>query len=423
MDLFLLGTSHVVASAPIRERMHIEASRVREGLERLTGPERPFAEVVLLSTCARYEVYGVASDPDRAVKLLRRLILRETHVGSDHLAAHSYVKTGADAAKHLMRVASGLESAIQGEAQILGQVKDTLGSDPPPPTLGPVLQRLLQSAISTGKRVRSETEIGQGAASLAGAAIQLLESRKGTLSGRSVLVIGAGETGALVTRLLRKTGVGRIMVANRSFEAARDLARCIEGEAFALSDVPELLSRADVVIGAVASPHRMVNADILSKTMERADASPPVFLDLAHPRNFDPDIQEVPGVELIDLQVVHDRVKAVQEARSAQVPLAEAIVEEELETFRTWVRARGAVPVVTAVRRQVLDLAAREAERFSRGLDEAQQDAVQEFARSFARSLLHRPTVALREVDTSTPQGRFFLDQVEVMFRLDQRAS
>jgi glutamyl-tRNA reductase len=419
MELFVLGTSHCIASAEIRERMHIGSGRVREGLEALTGPGRLLEESVFLSTCARYEVYGVADEPQRAVAVLERLIALETGLSREHLRAHSYTKIGPDAGEHLLRVASGLESAVQGEAQILGQVKNTQGGDHSPVTMGATLQRLFQTAIATGKRVRSETDIGRGAASLAAASIQLLEGRHGTLVGQAVLVVGAGETGDLVTRLLRKAGVETFYVVNRSPEPAEALAATVGGTAHGLDAIPELLTRVQMVVGAAASPTRLVDATLLAALRKEGRDVPEIFLDLAHPRNFDPDVDQVCGVDLLDLQVVHDRVTEAREARSAQVPKAEAIVAEELSAFQDWLKARGAVPVVRAVRRRVIDMASAEADKFCRGLDGDQREAVQTFARSFARSLLHQPTVALRSVDSSTTDGQQFLEQVGSLFGVE----
>jgi len=421
MEIFVLGTSHAVASAALREEMHLRSSRVQRALAAMTGSTGKLQESFFLSTCARYEVYGVTDDPERAGKILRRLIARETGLSVAHLEAHTYLYRCDEAVNHALRVASGLESAVQGEAQILGQVRDRLAEPEARETMGPTLQRLFQAAMTTGKRVRSETEIGRGAASLAGAAIQLLQQGLGRLEGHSVLIIGAGETGVLIARLLRKVGVSRFIVANRSPEPAMDLARSLGGTAVGLGDVASALTEVDMVVGAAAAPRRLVDLQLLASIAQRGDSVPRIFLDLAHPRNFDPDVATHPGVEWMDLQTVHDRVKAARNARSEQVPLAEAIVDEERQEFSSWLRSRKAVPIMKAVRQQVLEMASREAERHSKGLDEGQKEALQTFARSLARTLLHHPTRALREVDPSTDDGRVLLDNAGTLFGVEPK--
>ncbi len=416
MELFLLGTSHSTASTPLRERMHVDPDRLLTVLGRMTRKGH-LAEGAALVTCGRFEVYGVADEPESVRAVLGRFTSRETGLPVRELARHSYFRTGAEAvADHLFAVAAGLDSVVQGEAQILGQVRDMLPEPDAADTLGPVLHRLIEMAVSTGKRVRTETEIGRGAASIASAALDLVRRRGGTLEDRRAVVVGAGDTAGLVARLLVKAGVSRLRIVNRTPERARQLVRELgTGTSHALAELPRLLRDTDLLVGAAASPDYLVDCDTASAWQAAAPARRYV-VDLSHPRVIDPRLAQFVGVEVLDLQAVHERVAAVRQTRAAQVPVARAVVAEEVDRFVRWARARAAAPVVRAVSERVLEQAREAARRHARGLEPEQRETLQRFARSLARTLLHEPTRALREADVRTVEGRGVLRAAEALF-------
>jgi glutamyl-tRNA reductase len=228
-------------------------------------------------------------------------------------------------------------------------------------------------------------------------------------------VIGVGETGALIARLLRKEGVERLVVVNRTLERAEELAEDLGAVAYGLEDVAELLAEADLVVGAAGEAEDVVTAATLRPI---AASHPRVrhFLDLAHPRNFSPDLGEVAGVRMLDLAKIFERVAAAREARSAQVPRAKEIVDEEVERFAGWRRSRQAASVLRGIRDQVMAIAESEANRRSRGLAAAEREDLQRFARSLARTLLHAPTVALRDADPASPEGQWLLRSASSLF-------
>ena len=414
-ELFVLGTSHSVAPTRVRERMHIDLGELYAGLHRILDVPALLDEAVPVATCGRLEVYCLGTRPMRASRVLKELVSKRSGMSCEQLDAHSYMHRGEEAARHLFRVASGLDSVVYGEAQILGQVRNAMVRASDEKAAGSFMKRLFQSALAAGKRVRAETEIGRGSASVAGAALRLLEVESGSLEGKSALVLGAGETGSLVARLLRKAGVGRLTVVNRTLSTAEALATELGGEAYGLDALPQLVLQAEIIVGAVASQEDLVTAGML-----RADtgneARQRYLLDLAHPRNFAADLAKLPGVKLLDLAQVFHRVEEARASRAAQVPLAEAIVEQELETYYRWVRARPSAPVLRAVRDQVLAMAQEEAERRSRGRPAEEREELALFARSLARTLLHAPTVAIRDADSSTQEGRWLLRVAPSMF-------
>jgi glutamyl-tRNA reductase len=415
-DVFVLGSSQAVASSEEREHLRLDVEEMYDALAFLIERD-VLDEAVPLATCGRVEVYAVSPRPERALRVLRQLLSRRTGVPSQRVAAASYVHTNRDAAVHLFRVAAGLDSVVHGEAQIIGQVRDALEHPRTRETAGPLLLRLFQHSLAAGKRVRTETAIGRGAVSLAGAALALLQQEVGSLEPLNGLVLGAGDTGVLMARLLRKEGLVHLTVANRTLSKAEKVARELGGTARALeNNLPELIRDADVVVGAVGERDDLVTPTLLAETVEGAPERQRWFLDLAHPRNFHPGLAELPGVHLMDLDHVFRGVEAAREARAAETPRAEAMVVEDAEVFMKWLRTRQSAAVLRAVREQVLEMAQAEAERHARGRSEEEREHLLRLARSLAHSMLHFPTLALRNADPTDAEGRKLLESATSLF-------
>lgn len=412
---FVVGTNHALAPAATRERLGSDPQRAIEFLEGFAERAR-IREYVVLSTCARFELYGAAPQPERAQRMLRAAAARTAGLPIGEVLAASHALVGGRAVIHLHRVAAGLESAVQGEAQILGQVRRALVQHGRA-TAGPVLHRLFQSAVETGKRVRSETGLGRGAVSLAGAALDLVRRRAGGLAEMRVLVIGAGETGSLVARVLRDAGVAELLIANRTRSRAEALADKLNGRVLDLETIQRHLPAVDLVVVAVNARSHLVTVANLSPNGHPA---PRWFLDLSHPAAIDRDaVARVPSAELIDLDSIHERVLAARAERDRQVPAAEAIVARGVDEYLDWLSSRATLPVVRKLREDVLQRARREADRHARGLAEEERRRFEEFARALARSLLHQPTRALRDVDPHTEEGRAVLRSAGLLFGID----
>jgi len=249
----------------------------------------------------------------------------------------------------------------------------------------------------------------------------MIRQEIGALEHASVLVLGAGDTGALMARLLAKAGVRRLVLANRSVGRARRVAEELGVESCALDEVPAHLSHVDVVVVAAASEGYLVTPETLGG--RGPGAGPRCFVDLAHPRSVDPAIAELEGVTVLDLEDVFGRVEASRLARAAQVPLAEALVEEEVESYTGWLRLRENAGVVRALRSHVLERALGEAERYAGRVPEEQREHLRRLARSIARSILHRPTVALRDADPASEEGRSLLRHGPALFGLADNPS
>ena len=414
MELFVLGTSQTVASARLRERLHIDLDEVYEAVEDLMD-RGILDEAIPLATCGRLELYCAAENPDRALGLLRRLSSMYSELPGHELDIYSYAYRGEDAVRHLLRVAAGLDSVVHGEVQILGQVRGALHHPGTDRTAGPLLHRLFQRALGTGKRVRTDTEIGRGAASLASAALSMLQREVVELESMCVLVLGAGDTGALMARLLAKSGVGELVVANRTLDTAWELAADLGGRGESLEDLPLLLREADLVVGAVTATERLVTPHLL----DDPDDWPSFFLDMAHPGNIAPEVASLEDVRVFDLDHVFERVDEARAARAEQIPHAEQIVAEETDCFVQWLRSRENVAVLRAVRRQVLELAKDVAEEHAHGRPREEREKMRRLARSLARTLLHPPTMAMREADPESSEGRWLLESAATLFGVE----
>lgn len=415
MEVFVFGTSQAVAPTEVRERLHVDVEEVYAALDELLRDRGVLTEAVPLATCGRLELYCVSPEPDRALRLLARLMARRAGLPPGRLRDHSYALRGPTAVRHLFRVAAGLDSVVHGEAEILGQVRDAAHHPDSRDSKGPILHRLFEHALQTGKRVRTETEVGRGAASVASAAVGIVREQMEDFGRAHAVVLGAGDTGSLVARVLTKSGVGRLTIVNRTFAAAEALAHELGAEARPWDDLEAVVAHGDLVVGTVTVGERIVTPAMVEGHTARAK----YFLDLAHPRNVDPAVGELPGAHVLDLDDVFRQVEAALEARAAQVPLAEAIVKEQAELFVRWLRARPGVDVLRAVRREVLRRASAEADRFARGREEEEREDFRRFARTLARTLLHTPTVALREADPSNEEGRQLLETAQALFGLE----
>lgn len=415
MELFVMGTSQAVASARTRERMHVDLDEVYAALRALRDERHVLVEAIPLTTCGRLELYGLAPNVGRAVGVLGGLVARRTGMERSKITEHTYVHRGRDAVRHLFRVAAGLDSVVYGEAQILGQVRDAAHDPRVGSVEGPTLHRLFRFALRAGKRVRSETQIGRGAASVAGASLTVLGREVGPLGAVTALVLGAGDTGTLIARLLHKAGVGRLIVTNRTFSSSARIASELGCEAYGLDQMMQLLPQVDLVVGAVAASEPLLTADALRGVI----GGPRYFLDLAHPRTFDPALAELPDVRVFDLEHVFERVEAARETRAAEIPRAEAIVDEEAQNFLSWLRTRENAPILKAVRDQALTRALAEADRYADGAAVEQRQEMRRLARSVTRAILHQPTVAIRHADPETRKGRALLESVTALFGVD----
>lgn len=327
MNLFCLGLSHHTAAVSLRERFAVgedQAENLMSTLREAAGLD----EIVLLSTCNRVELYGVAADPQAAMEAIAGILQRRAGRSADFSRF-----TGDDAVLHLFRVAAGLDSMVRGETEILGQVKDAYAAAFGAGHTSAVLNRLFQQAFRAAKQVRSETEIGRGAVSVGSAAARLAASDLGNLSACRALLLGAGEAGEDVARSLHARGLMELLVANRTSGRAEALAAALGGRAVEFDRWRDHLATADIVIACADAPTRLLRADELAPFLEVRAGRPLFLLDLAVPRDFDPAIRVLQGATLHDIDDLEAVAREGESLRAAEVEKAEAIVAAQVTEF------------------------------------------------------------------------------------------
>jgi glutamyl-tRNA reductase len=416
MAVVLLGVSHHGAPLDIRERLAFGAREVIPALERLRA-DAGIREGVLLSTCNRTELYLVEGDGEAASPAWAMFAER---LNAD-ASVYGYVKRDREAAAHLYRVASGMDSMVVGEAQIHGQVRDAWEASRP--ASGAVLNRLFQSALLTGGRVRSETRIGHGALSVSSAAVQLSKKIFGGLVGRRAMVLGAGDMAELALASLQEEGVQAAIVANRTFERAEALAAQYGATAVRYEEAWGALSDVDLLLCSTASPRPVVTVERVRSTIGRRGDRPLCILDIALPRDVEPAVGKLGNVYLYDLDDLHAVVSANLERRQGEIPAAESVIAEEVERFWQWVAGLATVPVLTQLRGEMNRMRERELATVLRKLGDLtpeQRAVVEHFSQSLTNKFLHEPSVRLRAA-AANGRGLGVVDAARYLFALEER--
>jgi len=352
--IHLVGLSHKTAPVGVRECVAVGGDRLKLLLRELS---QEADEAVLISTCNRSELYLV--NPRRTA---RELYLK--YLG--HFPDHLYEHQGRPALRHLFRVASGLDSQVVGEAQILGQVREALFAAREAKTTGPLLEQAFQRAIYVGKRARNETAIGAGAVSVAYAAVDLARSVFGDFAGHTALVLGAGEMAELVLTHLKDLGVQRILVLNRTKARAQKLAERFGGEALGMEDLAQALGEADIVIASAAAPHPIVRAERVREVL-KGRTRPLFLIDIALPRNIEPEVARLAGAYLYDLDALETVVQKNLAARAAELPRVERIVDEGLADYLEWYAGHLAKDRIRRIEGEIERLVEEELGRLLRG--------------------------------------------------------
>jgi glutamyl-tRNA reductase len=412
--LVLLGWSlRGGSNLSLRERIAFTTDETKEALNRIRdgGLVR---EGVIVATCHRSEIYGV-SDGDAPRERIAALISEWRGLDPAELAGSSFYREGADAVRHLFRVAAGLDSMALGESEVLGQVRAALRVAREANATRAVLHRMFESAVSAGKRVRTETEIARHPLSVPSIGMELARKVFGRMSEHTVLVLGAGETGALFAEQAVDAGVARVLVANRSPEKAAALASRIGATAVDWAAVPPTLSEADVVVGATASPEPVVRRADVEAAMRVRRGRPMFFLDLAIPRDVEPSVVEVYNVYAYGLDDLEGVAAENRRRRAREIPVAESILEEELTRFLNWFGNLAVVPTLSDLQGRLASLRDAELAR----IPAQERERFRAFADAIANKLLHEPRRRLK----AEPDASRKLDRVEAirhLFDLDE---
>jgi glutamyl-tRNA reductase len=418
-ELLGLGVSHKTAPVALRERLSLPTGRSEDFLRDLRGdPE--VQEAVAISTCNRTEVYVVAGDPVEAETVVLGALARRAGIRPTELAGSMYALRNCDAARHLFRVAAGLESMVVGEAEVQGQVRRAWDDARATGASGVLTDQLFGAALAAGRRVRAETAIARGHASISAVAVALAREVLGELDGRSAVLLGAGETSELTARALSEQGVEAIFVANRRQQRALALARRFGGQAAGLDELPDRLARADILVSATSSPHPIVGAAEVAEVMRARHGRRLLLVDLAVPRDIEPECGEVEGVALYDVDDLQAVVARNRSVRQAEARRAEGLVEEEIQRFAGWLGTLDVRPTLASLRQKAesiaRDVVAENAGRWE-GLTDADRERVDALARAIVNRLLHEPTLRLKAADDARAHLR--TQVVRELFGLD----
>ena len=426
MSVVVVGLEHQSTPLDLLERVAVPEEELGKTLGALHDRSN-LSEVVVLSTCLRTELYAVVERFHEGVADLREFLATAAGTTVEVIEEHDMVLFDDAVTGHLFEVAAGLRSSVLGETEVLGQVRRAADRADAEQASGPVLSGLFRRAVQTGRKVRSSTAIARGATSLSYVAVELAADRfGGSLAGRRVLVVGAGDMGESIVEALDRHGdVAEIVVANRTLSHARAVAGRVGGTGVGMSGLAAALEAADAVLVSTGSALPVLDVDIMGSVVDARAVSGNarrrlVVVDLSVPRNVDPAVAVLPGVELLDMDDLTEHAEKAREGRRAEVTAARQIVQQEVERYRADDRARGAAPVVAALRNRVEDLRRAELERHRArlaGLGESQWAEVESVVSDILAKVLHQPTVALKEA-AGTPRGERLVEALRSLFDL-----
>lgn len=420
MNLFAVGLNHTTAPVDVREQLAVPREQIGESLSGLVR-RASLSEVVLLSTCNRVEVYAVQPErpqPDSIVDALAEI--RGVH--RDVVRRHCFVREHDGAARHIFRVAASLESMVVGEPQILGQVKDAWQLARERQTVGPILDRCLTMAFRGAKRVRSETEIARGGASVASVAVELARSIFGELRGSTVALIGAGEMSRQAALHLRAAGATRALVVNRSRERGEALASAVEGQYLDWDQLDEALINADVIVTGTGATEPIVTLPRMRKIMRKRRGRPIFFVDIAVPRDVDPKVGKLDSVYVYDVDDLQKILTQNLAARGHEADAANLVIEQEITAFLHWQRARSLNPVIRELRTHARAIMQHEVDKALKrmgDLDPEQREVIATLGHAITQKILHRPLKALRE-SAMRAEGDELAGALRTLFALEQ---
>lgn len=438
MNLCVVGLDHTTAPVEVRERLAFNPADLPAALLQLTGRRNGsiplLREAAIVSTCNRVEIYGVAADAGTARNIVR--FLADFHgIAEEQFVSSLFFYSGHEVTEHLCATAAGLNSIVLGEAQIQGQVRSAQELAQQVGTLGPILSRLFRQAIVAGKRVRSETELGQGAASASQVGVELARRQLGSLEGRSVLLVGSGQMSELAAQNLLANGAHDLLIVNRTMAHGLELAERYGGRCFAYDELTDAMAQADIVISSTAAPVTVIHRYHVEQALQargaerglaRAVNAPyphheMLLIDLAVPRDIDADIAEIPGIHLYTVDDLHNVINHTMERRSAAGEIAKQIVLEEVHAFKEWLTSREALPALSCLRQQAEQLRHAELKRAMRNLGDLSPEewyAVEALSRSLVNKLLHSPTMRMKHAATNG-EGQRYAAMLCDLFGLD----
>ena len=420
MFIIVVGINHKTAILEMREKLAFPRHEIPYILTEIKKCNA-ISGCVVLSTCNRMEIYAAATDEEAGIKSIHNFIQEYTKIDFSDKHHYFYSPACENAVRHLFRVAAGLDSMVLGESQILGQVRKAYQIACECDASNVVLNILFQRAITVGKRVRTETDIDKNSVSIGYTAVEKAKQIFGDLSGYSALIIGTGEISNLVAKHLIAGGVKNILISNRSYQKAQDLAKQFDGRAVKFENLTEHLEIADIVISCTSSPKHILSMGQMEKVMLNRNNRKIFMIDIAVPRDIDPQIRNLPGVSLLDIDDLKQVVDKNLKERKNEAVKAEKILEEEMDEFLNWINSLFVIPTIMALKDKGKKIKERELARaFNKlgDLSSKQERAISSLADSIVNSLLHDPVVNLKNY-AGTSRGHLYLELTQKLFKLE----
>jgi glutamyl-tRNA reductase len=396
MTILALGVNHKTASVEVREKVAFQPEELELALQSLTQLGQ-VSESVIVSTCNRTELYCHLEDDD--LTPIIEWLAHFHQVPASELTHYIYQHADDAAVSHLMSVAAGLDSLVLGEPQILGQVKQAYQQARQAGTVGTIFERLFQSTFAIAKDVRTQTEVGQNAVSVAFAAVNLAKHIFSNLHKSRVLLVGAGETAELVAKHLSEQGVARIQIANRTRERGEALAQAVGGEAHGLTELHQLLPEADIVISSTASPLPIIGKGLVESAIKKRRHQPMLLIDLAVPRDIEEQVGDLDDVYLYTVDDLQSIVSANRKQRETEAATAREMISEQAQVFADWMRSLNSVDLLRRYRQSSQEAAQQPVERALAALaaGKAADEVVRELSQRLTNTLMHQPTRAIQD--------------------------
>ena len=423
-EILIVGLNHRTAPVEVREKVAFDASLLGEALKRLHSLPS-VKEGVILSTCNRVEVIVASADVPAAAREIKGFLMeQESAAGHGGLDDHLYTYSSDMAVRHLFRVAASLDSMVVGEPQILGQLKDYYLAAHGAGTVGTILHRLFHRAFSVAKRVRTETGIASRAVSVSSVAVELAKRIFDRLEDKTVMLIGAGKMGALVARHLQRSGVSSLMVTNRTFERAVQLAAEFHGNPVRFEDYPRYLKLADLVVGCTGSPEVLLRPESVAEMLRERKQRAMFFIDIGDRLNFDPRINEIDNVYLYNIDDLETVAKENLKGRASEVNKAEEIVDEEVAGFLRWLASLEQVPTIVALRQKLEEIRRGELEKSLstslKGLSEKEREALEDMTAAMISKILHAPITRLKK-QREDQDEELYIEALKKLFDLGEK--
>ncbi len=422
MSLLVVGLSHKTAPIEVRERLAFPEKKLHEPLLQLKE-HSGVKEDVILSTCNRVEIYSDVEEASKGEFLLKEFMASYHQLNLSEIDDYLYCHRETDCIYHAFRVASSLDSMIVGEVQILGQLKDAYTEALSNDCTGTILNQLFERAFFVAKKVRSDTGIAESAVSVSYAAVELAKKIFGELRDKSVMLVGAGEMAELAARYLVSQGVKTVVVSNRTFNRAVELARELDGSAIRFEDFMEALIRTDIVISSTGAPHYIINKKNVKDALRARKNRPIFFIDIAVPRDVDPEVNELDNVYLYDIDDLENVIQHNIKEREREARKAESILKEEVDKFLKWQASLDVVPTIVSLREKLETIGKAEKEKVLprlKNLNREEQQAIEAMAAAIVNKILHHPTVWLKKSGHHDNSAEI-VETVRRLFDLDEQ--